>query len=819
MVDFDELVQRATGHSPYDYQRRLAADGPADVLAVPTGSGKTLAAVLPWLWRRRFHADSGVRAATARWLVFTLPQRVLVEQTRDQIESWLNALDLVDEVGLHVVMGGAGRVEGAWRTQPFRDAILVGTQDMVLSRAINRGYGDSRSLWPVDFGLLNADAHWVFDEVQLMGPGLPTSRQLAGLRQALGTALPCTSTWMSATVPDEVLATVDNPTVDRRVELSTADRTGPLRTRLEASKRVQRVNPDAKRYVGDLADLVVAAHLPGTRTIVVLNAVARATKLWRSVVTAGTDPEVVLVHSRFRPGDRADRVERAVADVDPSGPGRIVVSTQVLEAGVDITSSVLVTEAAPWPSIVQRAGRCNRVGEAPAARLLWCRPPDHRPYEEADVDRAAADLDALEGQIVTPDGLGAHGAKPSEPDHVVLRRRDLLELFDTMPDLAGNDLDVTRFIRDADERSVELAWLDIGAERPKDLRLPGQLHRCPVPLGKELGAFVKDKVAWRIDHLGEKWVRCLAGDLRPGIVLVADRTAGGYDPLTGWDPASRTAVEPVAETDPHGAPGSGRDVPAGVLADVVVGDVAVGDDPATFGQRRWLSLVTHLADVEDEVRALSAALHEADLPAGALEAAAVAGRLHDVGKAHPVFQRSLQATVAEGERVPDATTQPWAKSANSRRLRHERRHFRHEVVSALALLDAGASLLDGVVEADLVVYLVASHHGRVRMGLRPLPDESRPPPGLEGRAVALGVVDSESLGSVAVPGGTMAPSIMDLSLMALGTGADGRPSWAKRALGLRDRTDLGPFRLGFLEALVRVADWRASERRAREDRT
>ena len=38
----------------------------------------------------------------------------------------------------------------------------------------------------------------------------------------------------------------------------------------------------------------------------------------------------------------------------------IVVATQVIEAGVDIDSSVLITEAAPWPSICQRSGRCNR---------------------------------------------------------------------------------------------------------------------------------------------------------------------------------------------------------------------------------------------------------------------------------------------------------------------------------------------------------------------------------------------------------------------------------------------------------------------------
>lgn len=50
--------------------------------------------------------------------------------------------------------------------------VLVGTQDMLLSRALNRGYGMSRFDWPVHFGLLNQGCHWIVDEVQLMGPGL-----------------------------------------------------------------------------------------------------------------------------------------------------------------------------------------------------------------------------------------------------------------------------------------------------------------------------------------------------------------------------------------------------------------------------------------------------------------------------------------------------------------------------------------------------------------------------------------------------------------------------------------------------------------------
>jgi len=51
--------------------------------------------------------------------------------------------------------------------------ILVGTQDMLLSRALMRGYGISRYLWPLHFALLHNDCLWVFDELVML-PCYPT---------------------------------------------------------------------------------------------------------------------------------------------------------------------------------------------------------------------------------------------------------------------------------------------------------------------------------------------------------------------------------------------------------------------------------------------------------------------------------------------------------------------------------------------------------------------------------------------------------------------------------------------------------------------
>ncbi len=176
-MDFDKFVRTATGgKSPYPYQRRLAIGGLPDVLCVPTGAGKTLAAALPWLYRRQCGKEP------TKWLVLVLPQRVLVEQTVREVRSWLSALSSIvhDEVSVHVLMGGEDRRNHDWRIDPHRSRIFVGTQDMVLSRLLMRGYAETRAMWPVSFGLFHSGTQFVFDEVQLMGPGLRTVVTVAG---------------------------------------------------------------------------------------------------------------------------------------------------------------------------------------------------------------------------------------------------------------------------------------------------------------------------------------------------------------------------------------------------------------------------------------------------------------------------------------------------------------------------------------------------------------------------------------------------------------------------------------------------------------
>ena len=790
--DFVELVETATDHRPYPYQVRLAEDGLPEVLDVETGAGKTAAVVLAWLWRRR-HPDASARTATPRWLVLCEPMRTLTEQVERDVRRWIGALGLGEEILVHVAMGGREDPGDVWRRQPERDAVVIGTLDMLLSRALNRGYATSRFTWPIDFGLLNNGTHWVFDEVQAMGPALPTSRQLEGLRRHFGTALPTASTWMSATLDLASLQTVDNPDVASTVSLSDDDRRTPgLAARLAAGKSVERVevSADPRKRAGDIAAALREHHRPGTLSLAVANTVGTARAVYAALGSLAPGVPRTLLHSRFRPADRRHALEVALREVDASGPGRIVVSTQVVEAGVDVSAATLLTEAAPWPSIVQRAGRCNRDGKAEGARFLWVpvAPRASAPYLAEDIEAASAELQALEGQSVTASSMRERHVPAVEVVHPVLRRADLLALFDTAPDLSGNDVDIGPYLRDGEDLDVNVAWRALGTGRPGESGQPAVEELCPVPLGEDLRKWIATARAWRYDHLSEGWVRASARDLRPGLVLIVDEMAGGYDPDTGWDPGRTGQVASLQGA--YAFPG------------LIDSEEPFGGDAVTYASRKWVALAHHLQDVEDAVRGLLGSFDPPGLTAPQREALVVAGRYHDIGKAHQVFQATLLQSADDADRARIEAGQPWAKAAGTPRARHSRRSFRHELASALALLGGGASVLRNVAESDLVVYLVAAHHGRVRLGIRSTPAEQD--------GFVLGIADGDRLPAVEVPGGEVPAGRLSLEVVRLGRGEDRSPSWTERALALRDRLDVGPFRLGFCEAVVRLADWRAS---------
>lgn len=877
-MTFTDLFRAATGNDAYPYQHRFAiADELPALLSVPTGVGKTATAVLAWLWRRRFATDE-TRETTPRRLVYCLPMRTLVEQTRDECVKWLDALDLLagsvqydsrevesfeldlnseehsTRIGVHTLMGGEDGER--WDEFPERDAIIIGTQDMLLSRALNRGYGMSRYRWPMHFGLLNNDCLWVLDETQLMGVGLTTSCQLAGLREKLNTYGRCQTLWMSATLDNDALNTVDHPRPDSVTEglsLDEKDRqNGRVAGLLTAAKSLSaaavQLTPDSakKGYEEALATNVTDRHRPGTLTLVVVNSVARAQELFTRILgLAGEHADCIkLIHSRFRPHDRKKTQNEALNEstIMDHAFGRIVIATQAIEAGVDISATTMFTELAPWSSLVQRFGRCNRRGVCgrdgnPAANVYWIDfdtsdPKKAKvlglPYEVEALDAAREQLHRLDD--VGPQSLDGISVEEPEPLVHVLRKKDLVDLFDTTPDLSGNDLDVSCYIRDGDDTDIQVYWRDWDLKEsmtpPKessDVRVfpaPQRNELCSVSIAQAKSFADKLKktvpaLVW--DPLSREWRTIRKNDVRPGLTVLLHASVGGYQTELGW--TADTKHKPVAAVE-----------------NLVGDELDFMDADDNGAAHAPLQLTQHLRDVVFHAERLRDGMPNDELP---WEVIVTAARWHDVGKGHEAFQTAMRDSaaidgdiddgmlwaksgdrtrpryrvarpVAElvGQAVPDIaseSTSPCAPATTPELHEETRTGFRHELASALAWLEHNQYA--GSDDVNLIAYLIAAHHGKVRLSIRSMPNERAPSDAA--LRFARGIHEGDALPAVDLGNGESSSAVdsVKLDLMSLGDSESG-PSWLSRML--TQRQSHGPFRLAFFEALVRIADWRGS---------
>jgi CRISPR-associated endonuclease/helicase Cas3 len=660
---FLDFFGAATGREPSDFLLGLAEHGLAESIAVP---GNRAEVVLAWLWRRLHGPD---RKATPRRLIYALPQHSLTEPVAIQVGDWLTRAGLIDQVALHVVPGGPDPGGPRWRRDMHSPAIVIGCADYLVSKALNRSFGSSATMWPIDFALVTNGAQWVFEDAERCERSAATIRQLVSAATRVGTAEPLKLTCLSGAAP-------------------------PVRT-LHAQ-------PSDHRAV---AAAVAAVHQPGTRTLIAAKSVTSATALYSAV--ADLPVPRVLIHSQFRGVERQALADAVVGD--PGDRGQIVVATLASREGIDAACVVSEPAADPAPASSDEPFLC-----LPALCL------------------------------------------PALPS--------LTELF-------GAEAPVLEFLDSPDDLEAQLiwaTWADAGPP-PEETWLPGEEWRCRAPLAL-IDALASRAQVWRIDRAQGGWTALSPQQAaRPGEILLVAASDGGYDPVLGFDPQNRVAVGGSPSVDPV-------PMPAGAAG-------------------AWVSLRKHSEETRDQAAALLA-VTVPELPGAVRRAVECAAYLHDVGKAHPIWQDALCALAPDPDRATIDGGRPWAKSGLEARLEFAGDvRFRHELASLLLIDGPLRGLIDERADRDLVRYLVLAHHGRLRLRV----GEGEP-----------GVIHGLAHGTT-----WPMPPVLDQPATELAVDLaqfEAQPGltagWTATVLRLLER--YGPFTLAYLETLVRVADWRAS---------
>jgi CRISPR-associated endonuclease/helicase Cas3 len=334
-----------------------AAAAPPGVfqLAAPTGSGKTLAS-----------AGFGLQHAAAnglRRVIVAVPFLTITEQNAAVYRHLLDGGDgdsvvLEHHSGVELDGGRPGDRWARLAAENWDAPFVVTTTVRLFESLFGRRPAAMRRVHRL------AGAVIVLDEVQ----GLP-HRLLVPILDGLRTLVSHFGTTVllaSATQPDfwelspfrDLAATEILPDPPALV--------APLRRvrfewRTQPSPTLDRVAEDA------------ATH---AQALVVVNTTADAARVfarWRGVV-----PEGVAWHlsTRMCPAHRR-RVLAKVRERLVGGAGTLLVSTQLIEAGVDIDFPVVYRALAPADSLLQAAGRANREGNlAEGGQVIIVDPPD-----------------------------------------------------------------------------------------------------------------------------------------------------------------------------------------------------------------------------------------------------------------------------------------------------------------------------------------------------------------------------------------------------------------------------------------------------------
>jgi CRISPR-associated endonuclease/helicase Cas3 len=161
--------------------------------------------------------------------------------------------------------------------------------------------------------------------------------------------------------------------------------------------------------VEDTLTIIDQAVEQNQKILIVCNKVTTAQARFEEFKKRYQDIDILLLHSRFKRGDRAAKEKDLIDNYNnrtENAKACIVVSTQVVEVSLDISFDVMVTDAAPIDSLIQRFGRINRqrTNETVKQKIIKdihiIAPPekatDVLPYKKEFVDASFAQFENCE---------------------------------------------------------------------------------------------------------------------------------------------------------------------------------------------------------------------------------------------------------------------------------------------------------------------------------------------------------------------------------------------------------------------------------------
>ncbi len=326
-----------------------AADLPTGVfsLTVPTGGGKTLAALAFALKHAARH--------DLRRVVYVAPYMTILEQNADAIRAALDIGDADPAVFEHYSLADPADANAdetdpgsaARRAENWDAPVVVTTNVQFFESLFSNKPGRCRKVHNVARSVI------VLDECQTLPPGLvaPTCGMLKQLAAELG----CSVVLCTATQP---AFGHDKLAADERLD---AREIIPPDANLFAALKRVRVQWPKPTDAALGWDEVAGRMRTQKSALCVVNTKKAARAVYDELTKSGV-AGVFHLSTGMCPQHRREKLAQ-VRGLLATGAPCFVISTQLIEAGVDVDFPFLMREMAPLESVVQAAGRCNREGK------------------------------------------------------------------------------------------------------------------------------------------------------------------------------------------------------------------------------------------------------------------------------------------------------------------------------------------------------------------------------------------------------------------------------------------------------------------------
>lgn len=421
-IDFESCFKALTGlkedESPFPWQNELFENlyqgNVPQLCSIPTGLGKTM--VIP-IWLLALANGSKL----PRRLVYVVNRRTIVDQATDlvnsinntikeagansnhklsQIAKNLKQMDCLNDTEIILsisTLRGELADNKEWKKNPTKPAIIIGTVDMIGSKLLFSGYGDTRRTRPLHAGILGCDTLFIHDEAHLtpaFGKLLRSIKSFQANHTKQNNIL--------QSIPDiqvmELSATPNISSSNGAIKLSDKDLSHPIvEKRMNAHKKLcfHEVEKEGKPLQEKIAELALKYKNEAKRVIVFVRNPEDAQKISRGI-------KKLLLESRIEDwnetnpdqslskGDKSSlkkEIETRVSTLTGQirgherdvlltrkgmqpflGKGIVdetiyFVATSAAEVGMDLHADHDVCDLSTLDSMIQRFGRVNRFGE------------------------------------------------------------------------------------------------------------------------------------------------------------------------------------------------------------------------------------------------------------------------------------------------------------------------------------------------------------------------------------------------------------------------------------------------------------------------